>query len=99
MNERIRSFWKNERAQVGGIFTFVLALGIFSLMYIIFSVIMDHIITTNNEFLSSFHHTQEFADAMNVCFLWWAALPIIIILALIIWLIKNAIKARTETVT
>ena len=93
-----RKFLENEKAQAGGIFTFVLALGIFSLLYIILSVVMDHIITTNNEFMGTFHHTQEFVDAMNTCFLFWYALPIIILLALTVWLIRNAIRARTGLV-
>ena len=94
----IKQLLKDEKAQAGGIFTFILALGIFSLIYICLSVLIDHIITTNNEFLSTFHHTQEFVDAMSICFLWWAALPIIILLGLIVFLIKNAIRARTGTI-
>ena len=94
----MKNFLKDEKGQAGGIFTFILALGIFSLIYICLSVLVDHIITTNNEFLSTFHHTQEFVDAMNVCFLFWYGLPIIVLLGLIVWLIKNAIRARTGVV-
>lgn len=97
--KNLKKFLEDEKAQAGGIFTFVLALGIFSLLYIILSVLIDHIITTNNEFLTTFHHTQEFVNAMNICFLWWRGLPIVILLALIVWLIKNAIRARTGEVT
>ena len=96
--KKLKTFLENEKAQAGGIFTFVLALGIFSLLYIILSVVMDYIITTNNEFMGTFHHTQEFVDAMNTCFLFWYALPIVILLALIIFLIRNAIRARTGTI-
>ena len=94
----MKKFLKDESGQVGGIFTFILALGIFSLIYICLSVLVDHIITTNNEFLSTFHHTQEFVDAMNVCFSFWFGLPIIILLGLIVFLIKNAIRSRTGTI-
>ena len=93
-----KNFWNDQSGQAGGIFTFILALGIFSLIYIALSVVMDYIIDTNNEFLGTFHHTQEFVDAMNTCFLWWYALPIIILLSLIVFLIKNAIRARTGMV-
>lgn len=94
----IKPLLKDEKAQAGGIFTFVLALGIFSLVYIVLSVLIDHIITSNNEFLTTFHHTQEFVDAMNVCFSFWFGLPIIILLSLVVFLIKNAIRARTGMV-
>ena len=92
------NFWNDQSGQAGGIVTFVLALGIFSLIYIALSVLMDHIISTNNEFLSTFHHTQEFVDAMNVCFSFWFGLPIIVLLGLIVWLLKNAIRSRTGTI-
>ena len=94
----MKNFLKDESGQVGGIFTFILALGIFSFIYIALSVLMDYVITANNEFLGTFHHTQEFVDAMNVCFLWWYALPVIILLSLIVFLLKNAIRARTGMV-
>lgn len=97
--KNLKRLWNDQSGQAGGIFTFILALGIFSLVYIVLSVLIDHIITANNEFLSTFHHTQEFVNAMELCFLWWYALPIIVLLALIVWLIKNAIKARTDIVT
>ena len=96
--KKFKKFWNDQSGQVGGIFTFVLALGIFSLIYIIFSVLMDHIIIVNNEFMGTFHYTQEYVDALSICFLWWRALPIIILLSLIVFLIKNAVKARTETI-
>ena len=94
----LKNFWNDESGQAGGIFTFVLALGIFSLIYIIFSVLMDYVLTTSNEFMSTFHYSQEFVDALSLCFLWWRALPIIIILSLTVWIIKNAVRARTGMV-
>lgn len=94
----MKKFLKDESGQAGGIFTFVLALGIFSLVYIVLSVLIDYIITANNEFLGTFHHTQEFVNAMNICFSFWFALPVIVLLGLIVFLIKNAIRARTGMV-
>mgnify|MGYP000244579907 FL=1 len=89
---------RDESAQAGGVFIFVAAIAIFSLFYIVFGRFVDEIITLNNELLPSMHFTQEFADAMNMAFTWWYALPFIVLIATAIWLIKNAIASRSEVV-
>ncbi|RLG71090.1 MAG: hypothetical protein DRO11_05095 [Methanobacteriota archaeon] len=89
---------RDESAQAGGVFVFIAAIAIFSMLYILFGRFIDEIISINNEMLSSLHYSQEFADTMNMAFTWWYALPFIVLIASAIWLIKNAIAARSEVV-
>lgn len=94
----LKEFRKNETAQGGGLYIFIIALALFSFVYICLSAFMDQLITISNEFMTEFPMTQERATALEFCFHFWYVLPIIVIIALIIWMIKNALRARSGMV-
>lgn len=89
------SFLTNRKGQAGGIVTLVMIIGLFSFVYIIFSVLMDTFVFQSNILMETFHFTQEHRDAAVLVNTYWYALPIIVILSLIVFTIQNAIRTRT----
>jgi len=98
MGKLLTSFFLDRKGQSGGVIIFIVAIVLFSLVYIALSVFFDELIININEFTIDFPMTQERADALALCFKYWFALPIIIFFALIVWLIKNALRERTGEV-
>ena len=96
--KNFKNFWKSKTAQGGGLYIFIIALALFSFLYICLSMFMDQLITISNEFMTEFPMTQERATALEFCFHFWYVLPVIILLSLVIWLIKNALRSRAGMV-
>lgn len=94
----MESLIKDRRAQAGGIVTLVMIIGVFSFAYIILSVVMDQLIVQSNLLMAMFPFTQEHHSAVALINQYWYALPFIIVLSLIIFVIQNAIRARTGEV-
>lgn len=88
----------DETAQVAGVFVFILAIVVFSFIYIVFGYMTDSIIDMNNDMMGSLHYSQQYADTMDIFFHYWYALPIIVVIVCIAWLIKNAISERSGVV-
>ena len=89
----VKIFRSDKKAQSGGVITFVAAICLFSFIYICFGMFMDQVITMQNEL--DLPCTQERKDALDACFLFWYALPVTVLLALIVWIIKNALRAKS----
>ena len=94
----LKELRKSETAQGGGLYIFIIALALFSFVYICLSMFMDQLITISNEFMTDFPMTQERATALEFCFSYWYALPAVVLLSLVIFLIKNALRARSGMV-
>lgn len=91
--EKIKKFLRDKNAQSGGVITFVAAICLFSFVYICFGMFMDQVITMQNEM--DFPCTQERKDSLEICFMYWYVLPIVVLLGLVVWIIKNALKAKS----
>jgi len=91
----LKEFIKDEHAQAGGVIHFVLTVFIFSFIYVALSkfmaVLSEHSITIGE----IYPHSNEYHSAMELCFKTWYLLPVIIILILVVFVIKNAIRSRS----
>lgn len=94
----MKSLIKDKRGQAGGIITLLMIIAVFSFAYIVLSVVMDQLIVQSNILMTMFPFTQEHHDATALINKYWYALPFIVILSLIIFVIGNAIRARTGEV-
>ena len=90
---KIKTFLNDKNAQSGGVITFVAVICLFSFIYICLGMFIDQIITMQNSF--DFPCTQERKDALEICFLFWYTLPIIVLLGIVVWMVKNALRAKT----
>lgn len=89
---------EDKDAQAAGVVVFILVIAMFSFIYILCGVFFDQLIVVNNDMMSNLHYTSLYADMIGLARSYWYALPVIIFIGSIIWLIKNAITAKTEEV-
>jgi len=89
----------NDKAQAGGLITFILGIFVLGFFYVAFGAIMQQIWTTNNAIIAdpTFEYSQNHWNAMDMIFKYWWSLPIFFVILLAIWGIKNALtKEPTE---
>lgn len=90
--------WNSNKGQSGGIATFFIIVVVFAFIYIFLGVLMDKCGEISKTLMIDYPFTQEHVDATNFMFDVWYALPIIIIIFLLFYLIHNALRNRAGEV-
>lgn len=85
---------KDKKAQAGGIVTYISLIFLFALIYLALGVVMDELIVFSNEFMTKFSWSQAHQTSMGHLFQLWYIIPVLIILAFMIVIIRNAIKRK-----
>ncbi len=93
----LSTFWKNDSAQIGGIVYFFAGLFIFGFIYILFGKAIGVLNSIDNNLISgSLPYSSNHTDAMDILYQYWWALPIAVVIAYIIYAIKNSLTSETE---
>lgn len=93
MNNR-KSFIKDEKGQAGGMVFFVLAILVFGLYIVALGPLMDKFTEVHNELSEEYPTSEARQKATNYQIFVWDAFPIILILMLVVWGIKNSIRHK-----
>lgn len=84
---------------IGTVVTAFILLALFAFVYIALGVGEDKIYTKNNEFIAGEHaYSQERSNAMTALFTEWYAMPVIIVLLVFFFAIKQAIADKDTEV-
>jgi hypothetical protein len=84
---------------IGTVVTAFILLALFAFVYIALGVAEDKIYTRNNDMIAGEHaYSQSRLDAMNSLFIEWYAFPIIVLLLVFFWAIKQAIADKDTVV-
>lgn len=84
---------------IGTVVTAFILLALFAFIYTALGVGMDKIYTKNNEFIDGDGpYSQSRLDAMNGLFIEWFAYPIIVLLLVLFWSIKQAIADKDTVI-
>lgn len=94
------SIIKDESAQAGGIFMIFIALFIGGIFLVAFGAIENQFQSTNNDIITSGNipYSKNHYDAMDLLFKYWWGLPIYILLLLVIYGVKNALRDEAGVV-
>ena len=94
----MRSFLQDENAQAGVIVVFILAIIVFSVAYIAFGKLVDEGVIMHNDLITDFPLSQERADAMDLVLRYWKYTPLIVLLSLVFFAIKESLRERSGEV-
>ena len=89
---------KDNKAQAAGIIMFISAIFMVGFFYILLSGIVQPYLEAFNSIISNplMHVSQNFYDMMDVQFQYWWAIPIIALIIIGIYGIKNALSDTTQ---
>ena len=82
----------------GVITTFFIVVFMFSFIYIIFSSFIDTLVDEIINLTPALSTSQSYLDIINTLLDFWAAIPFVIILYSLFYLIKTSLKERADEV-
>lgn len=88
---------KDDKAQAGGIIMFVFSFFIIGFLYIVLGGIEDRYVSQNNLMIAQgiLPYSSDHYNAMSAIFAYWWAIPVVSVILLIIYAIKNALEQKT----
>jgi len=92
----MKTIFKDESAQVGGIMMVVGTIIIVGFLVILLGAMVQSYVDANNDLINNpnLPYSQERKDAMSMSFLFWWGIPLITILIVVIYAIKTGIKTE-----
>lgn len=89
---------KDDKAQAAGIIMFIVALFAIGFFYILLSGIEQPYLEAFNSLINNplMHISQDNYDMMDGLFKYWWAIPIIALIILVIYAVKNSISETTQ---
>lgn len=93
----VKRFIDDETAQTGTIIYFLFGIFVLGIIYVFMGGIEQRLWDVNNDFISDpdMYYSQEHWDAMDYIFKFWWGVPIFIIVAYVIYAIKDAIDKQS----